>query len=218
MTVQQILTNVRKFRMWERSIAVRLPQNPPHPDLADLVVLRSLTATNIVFYDVLMPGSVQTEVEKAASPPPPSAAYKMRRFFYDTTAKKPDLRSASYGVDMSHEAIVRLASRSDKVLDVDKIKEQMTSALDVVQGNDRFENRSFRIQTPKGPVLAVGRRYGAAYVDRYVGGAEEEREALERSLADDKAMIRAAKIQETARLEVPAEKIKGVKRRDQDQL
>lgn len=219
MNVQQILSDVRKFRLQEGAIAARLAQNPSHPLLSELVVSTRNEAGKPVAYDVLMPGSVVTGVERAAGQPIPRPAYKMRRFVADETSAKPLLTPASYGVDINAEAIVRLASKSQASDDADKIKEQMRVALDKVEHNDRLKDRSFAIETPKGAVVAVGRRYADAYVDRYTGRDEEEIEPIERSLPDEDRAAHLAKVREATRRFVDETKReKPRKRKDQDQL
>ena len=124
---------------------------------------------------------------------------------------------------MSSEAIVRLASRSKADAPLDQIREQMETALNLVEKDERLRDRSFSIQTPKGTVLAVGRRYGAAYVDRYIGRDEEERAPLERSIPGEDTEARRDHIRQAARAFVDTEKTqppqtKPRKRRDQEHL
>jgi hypothetical protein len=223
MDVHQILSAVKKCKMVETAIAKRLLHSPPHPLLGELVFSETREKGRVVSYDVLMPGSVTTAVEEAADRNIPRPEFKMRRFFPDKTSAANPPSGAAYGVDMSREAIVWLVSASNSGSDRDKIKAQMQSALDTVENSDRLDDRPFAIQTHKGSVVAVGRRYGEAYVHRYTARAEEERTPLERSRPGEDSEERRARIREKSAAFVEEERdqarqARPHKRRDQDQL
>lgn len=218
MSIQQILSNVRKSVAREAAIAKRLAQDPSHPVLGGLVISKTELEDGGIMYDVLMPGSTETTIEKMAGKAMPFSAYKMRRFVSDEASPTPLMKPVSYGVDLSAEAIKRLASKSKNGSDVDKITEQMRAALDTVEQDGRLKDRSFVIQTPAGSVVAAGRRYGEAYVDRYKSQDEEEIEPLERSVPGEGREARLTRACEAARrLMDPLPPPRG-KAKDQDQL
>lgn len=200
MSIQKILDGVRKSVAKEAAIVKRLAQDPSHPVLSGLVISEAFLEDGSVCYDVLMPGSAETTIEKEASKTIPASAYKMRRFVSDHTSATPLMKPVSYGVDLSGEAIKRLVSSSKNESDIEKISEQMRNAIDAVEQDSRLKDRSFVIQTPQGSVVVAGRRYGEVYVDRYKSRDEEEIAPLERSVpGEGNREAKIARTREAAR-------------------